>query len=562
MRSPNPTTLRRIDLAKGHEARIARADAYARWMPSPKNAPAAHTPWWKGAVFYQIYPRSFLDTDGDGVGDLEGIRRRLGHLAWLGVDAIWISPFFRSPMKDFGYDVSDYCDVDPLFGSLEGFDRLLAEAHDLGLRVIIDWVPNHTSDEHPWFVDSRSSRDSARRGWYVWRDPKPDGSPPNNWVGQFFRGPAWTYDDATGQYWLHCFLPGQPDLDWSNPEVVAAMHATLRFWLDRGVDGFRMDVVHLIGKDPALPDDPEDLRGLTHVPLNHRPETHPLLRDVRRLLDSYDGDRVAVGEIFLLDTAQVAEYYGTGDELHLCFNFLPLFTPFDAGAWREQVLRIERELASRDAWPTWVLSNHDNRRHATRYGSERRARAAAFLLLGLRGTPFVYAGEELGLEDAVVPPERTLDPGGRDGCRAPIPWDASPTHGWVQEDNWLPWPPDAARRAADAQRDDPDSVLHLYRRLLAARRASPALRAGGQRILSFGDALDARVLALRRTSACGDERTIVVNFSGEEVRLGSSDAIADSVVEVESNGRGEGLEFDGIVAAESAVLLRPRTPRS
>ncbi len=519
-------------------------------MPFPNDA----APWWKGAVFYQVYPRSFLDTDGDGIGDLEGIRRRLDHLAWLGVDAIWISPFFRSPMKDYGYDVSDHCDVDPLFGTLADFDRLLADAHRLGLRVIIDWVPNHTSDRHPWFLESRSSRTSARRDWYVWRDPKPDGSPPNNWVGQFFRGPAWTLDEATGQYWLHCFLPEQPDLDWSNPAVVSAMHATLRFWLDRGVDGFRMDVVHLIGKDPELPDDPEHLRGLTHVPLNHRPETHPLLRDLRRLLDSYDGDRVAVGEVFLLDTAQIAEYYGHGDELHLCFNFLPLFTPFDAGAWREQMQRIDEELASRGAWPTWVLSNHDNQRHATRYGSEERARAAAFLLLGLRGTPFVYAGEELGLEDAVVAADRVLDPGGRDGCRAPIPWDDTPAHGWVRDDNWLPWPPDAARRAAAAQREDPASVLHLYRRLLAARRASPALRLGRQEVLSLGSALDAGTLVVRRTSPCGDERTVVVNFSGNDARVD----LPPSIVEVESRARGEGREFDGIVAAESAILLRPR----
>jgi len=524
---------------------------------APLMPEAPSPPWWKTAVFYQIYPRSFLDTDGDGVGDLEGIRRRLDHLAWLGVDALWISPFFRSPMKDYGYDVSDYCDVDPLFGDLAAFDRLLADAHARGLKVIIDWVPNHTSDRHPWFLESRSSRDSEKRDWYVWRDAAQDGSPPNNWVGQFFRGPAWTFDDATGQYYLHCFLPEQPDLNWREPALVRAMHDTLRFWLDRGVDGFRMDVVHLIGKDPALPDDDENLKGLTHVPLNHRPETHPLLRDIRSLLDGYDRDRVSVGEIFLLDTAHVAEYYGHGDELHLCFNFLPLFTPFDAGAWREQVIRIERELSPLAAWPTWVLSNHDNQRHRTRYGSERRARAAVFLLLGLRGTPFLYAGEELGLGDAVVGEAERVDPGMRDGCRAPIPWDASPAHGWVRERNWLPWPPDAASSSAEAERADPDSVLHLYRRLLAARRRSPALQHGEQQLLSFGAVLDDRVLGFRRRlrgatgeECAGEERIVLVNFSDEEVTID-----ADGVVVVASDGCGEGDRFSGRLGPECAVLL-------
>jgi alpha-glucosidase len=524
-----------------------REAAYAPPMP------AGHgddLPWWKTAVFYQIYPRSFLDTDGDGIGDLEGIRRRLGHLVWLGVDAIWISPFFRSPMKDFGYDVSDYCDVDPLFGTLDDFDRLLAEAHAAGLRVMIDWVPNHTSDEHPWFVESRRSRSSARRNWYVWRDAR-SGKPPNNWEGRFFGGPAWTFDEATSQYYLHCFLPEQPDLNWHEPAVVRAMHDTLRFWLDRGVDGFRMDVVHLIGKDPALADDPDELKALTHVPLNHRPETHPLLRDIRRLLDSYPGERTSVGEVFLLDTQQVAEYYGHGDELHMSFNFLPLYSGFDAEAWRGQVERIERELGPRGAWPTWVLSNHDQPRHRTRYGSDEAARAAAILLLGLRGTPFVYAGEELGLEDAVVPDARRVDPGHRDGCRAPIPWDSSPPHGWPREDNWLPWPPHAAERSVEALAADSGSILHLYRRMLAARRSSPALRGGEQQILSFGASVDDAVLALRRFTP-DDERIVLVSFADASI-----DVPVDGEVVVASDGRREGAAFDGRLLPRSAVIVRP-----
>ena len=248
-----------------------------------------HVAWWQTGVFYQIYPRSFADTDGDGIGDLAGVRAHLDHLAWLGVDALWLSPFYRSPMADFGYDVSDHCAVDPLFGDLDDIDGVIDDAHERGLKVIVDWVPNHTSDQHPWFVASRSGRDDPKRDWYVWRPPAADGGPPNNWVAAFGDEPAWTLDEATGEYYLHCFLPEQPDLDWSNPEVVAAMHDVARFWLDRGVDGFRLDVVHLIGKDPELADDPAELLPIPHVALNDRPETHPLLRGIRSLLDSYPG---------------------------------------------------------------------------------------------------------------------------------------------------------------------------------------------------------------------------------------------------------------------------------
>ncbi len=384
-------------------------------------------PWWQSAVVYQIYPRSFADSNGDGVGDLEGVRRRLDHLEWLGVDAMWLSPFYPSPMVDFGYDVSDHCDVDPIFGTLADFDRLLADAHRRGIRVVIDWVPNHTSDQHPWFLASRSSRDDPKRGWYTWRDPRPGGGVPNNWRAAFSEAPAWTLDDATGQYYLHLFLPEQPDLEWRHPDVVSAMHDTLRFWLDRGVDGFRMDVVHAIGKDPDLPDDPPELAGVPHSALNHHPFTHELVRGLRGVLEEYDGDRMMVGEVYLLDTAMVATYYGDGDGLHLAFNFPPLYTRWRANRWQERLDEVAAHLEPRGAWPTWVLSNHDNRRHRTRYRSEGRARAAAVLLLTLRGTPFLYAGEELGLEDAVVSPDRVVDPGGRDGCGHRSPGTAPPT---------------------------------------------------------------------------------------------------------------------------------------
>ena len=502
--------------------------------------------WWKSGVVYQIYPRSFCDASGDGVGDLEGIRRRLDHLVWLGVDAIWISPFFRSPMKDYGYDVADHCDVDPLFGSLDDFDRLLAEAHDRGLRVVIDWVPNHTSDLHPWFEEARRSRQSPMRDWYVWRDGSPD-RPPNNWRAAFSEGPTWTWDEATSQWYLHLFLPQQPDLDWENPDVVSAMHDTLRFWLDRGVDGFRMDVVHCIGKDPALPDVAESHRVIPYCALHEDERTHALLRGIRGVLAEYPGERVAVGEIALLTTAQVARYYGQGDQLDLAFNFRSLFTPWEAGPWGSTVEEVEAALAPRGAWPAWFLSNHDCPRHRTRYGSEARARAAAVLLLTLRGTPFLYAGEELGLEDAAVPPERVLDPGGRDGCRAPLPWEAAEPHGWASAEPWLPWPPDRDVRSVERQRADEGSVLHLYRRLLQARRTSPALRQGTWRRLPAPEG----VLAFLREHA-GDRRAVIVNFTADEQEV---QLPGTWTVEVASAGPAGG-PLPARVFPDQALLLR------
>ena len=294
--------------------------------PPEAPSPVTGSPWWKEAVFYQIYPRSFADSDGDGIGDLAGIRAHLPDLAWLGVDALWLSPFYRSPMVDFGYDVSDYCDVDPTFGTLDDFDRLIEDAHSLGLQVIIDWVPNHTSDQHPWFIDARSGAGSRHRNWYVWRDARPDGAPPNNWVAAFdLSAPTWTFDEPSGQWYLHLFDTGQPDLNWDEPDVVRAMHHVLRFWLDRGVDGFRADVIHCIGKDPELPDDPPPVAGIPHSALNDVPVTHERLRDIRRVIDSYPGDRLMVGEVYLLSTAAIATYYGDGDELQLAFNFPPLY---------------------------------------------------------------------------------------------------------------------------------------------------------------------------------------------------------------------------------------------
>jgi len=476
------------------------------------------------------------------------VRQHLDHLAWLGVDAVWLSPFYRSPMADFGYDVADFCDVDPLFGDLAAFDRLLADAHALGIRIVIDLVPNHTSDQHPWFQAARSSRSDPKRNWYVWKDGGGPHEPPNNWLGAFIDGgAAWTWDDTTEQWYLHEFLPQQPDLNWDEPEVVAAMEAVMRFWLDRGVDGFRIDVVHCIGRDPAFPDDVPPWSELPHCVSNEHPSTHGHIRGMRRLADGYDGDRVLIGETALPGTQWVAPYYGDGDELHLAFNFAATRAAWDASGWRQRIARIEELLDPREAWPSWVLSNHDMPRHRTRHGGgEARARAAAIILLTQRGTPFLYAGEELGLEDAVVPTERVVDPGGRDGCRAPLPWTSSPAHGWG-DDPWLPFPPDASARSVEAQRADPTSVLHLYQRLLRARRASPALTEGGQEMLAAPDG----VLAWRRVAPDGDQRTIVVNM-GDDVAT----VEVAGIVQVASDGLGEDAPFSGQLAPDTAVLIR------
>jgi alpha-glucosidase len=501
------------------------------------------------AVLYQIYPRSFCDTSGNGVGDLDGVRRHLDHLAWLGVDGLWLSPIFPSPMADHGYDVSDYCDVDPLFGSMATIDALVGEAHGRDLRVLLDWVPNHSSDRHPWFLESRSSRDNPKRDWYIWVDGTPD-EPPTKWKAMFPAGPAWTWDETTRAWYHHRFTPQQPDLNWSNPEVEAAMLDTLRFWLDRGIDGFRMDVIHMIGKDlsrigPDFPDATDPAR------------THEHLRRIRALMDGYDGDRVAVGEVYILDIDLVSSYIGTGPEgpeLHLGFDFLPHYLEWAAEPWLTHLSQVEVALARRDAWPTWAFSSHDVSRIRTRLGgSEARARAAAVLLLGLRGTPFLYAGEELGLEDAIVPPELRVDPAGsRDGCRAPIPWDASADHGWTAGTPWLPWPPEPDVRNAAVLRDDPDSILHLYNRVLAARRASPALTAGAETFLPAGE----DVLAFERRTPDGDRRIVVVNFA-DEPRAFTPPPDTPWTIEVDSTTPAPTPGFPGTLAPDQALILRP-----
>ena len=435
--------------------------------------------WWQRGAIYQVYPRSFLDSNGDGIGDLEGLRRKLGYLQELGVEAVWISPVFPSPMADFGYDVSDYCDVDPLFGSLADLDRVIAEAHAHGLKVILDFVPNHTSDRHPWFEQSRSSRNDDKRDWYIWRDPAPDGGPPNNW-GSMFGGSGWTFDERTGQYYYHAFLREQPDLNWRNPQLRAAMHDVLRFWLRRGVDGFRIDVLWHLMKDPTLRDDPPnpDWRpGMPDITRNRRIHScdHPDVIDVtlelRRVCDEF-ADRVLIGELYRPLERLVAYYGPQLDGVQLPFNFHLLDADWTPAAIADLVARYEA-LLPQGAWPNWVLGNHDQSRVATRLGRAQ-APLAMMLLLTLRGTPTIYQGDELGLEDAVIPPDRIRDPwalnepgiGGRDPERSPMPWDASPHAGFSSGEPWLPLADGWETRNVAQQSGDPRSLLELTRQLL------------------------------------------------------------------------------------------------
>jgi len=454
--------------------------------------------WWRDGVIYQIYPRSFADANGDGLGDLAGIIAHLDYLRGgpdaLGVDAIWLSPIYPSPAYDFGYDVADYEAVDPIFGDLADFDRLVTEAHQRGLRVVMDLVMNHTSHQHPWFLESRSSRDNPKRDWYIWRDAAPGGRPPNNWES-VFGGKAWERDAGTGQYYYHAFLKEQPDLNWRNPEVRARMFQMVRFWLDRGVDGFRLDVVNAFFKDGEFRDNPTrpGLRGYDrqqHLYDVDRPEMAGLLNDLRRLLDSYP-ERMAVGEVMGNDPSVPARYCGRGtDQLHLAFNLGFTAEPWLPRRMQEAVLRWEAALHT-EAWPCHVLSNHDEVRHATRFGGghsgDARAKVAAALLLTLRGTPFMYYGEELGLRNTPIPRAEIVDPpgkrywpfyAGRDGARTPMPWNAGPQAGFTTGAPWLRLNSDFSRRNVAVQQADPDSVFQFYRRLLDLRRESPALQRG------------------------------------------------------------------------------------
>jgi alpha-glucosidase len=485
--------------------------------------------WWQSGVLYQIYPRSFQDTNGDGVGDLEGILARLPHLVELGVDALWLSPIFPSPMADFGYDIENYTDIAPLFGSLADFDALLAAAHRHGLKLLLDLVPNHTSDRHRWFLNSRRSRDDPQRDWYIWRDPAPGGGPPNNWMSEF-GGSAWQLDERTGQYYYHAFLKQQPDLNWRNPQVRAAMADVMRFWLARGVDGFRVDVIWHLIKDELFRDNPPNPgfvgpgrpphERLVPLYTTDRPEIHDVVAELRRVVDEFD-DRVLIGEIYL-PIERLVTYYGT--ELRgapLPFNFTLLHASWNARAIESLIAEYDAALPA-GGWPNWVLGNHDRKRLASRVGREQ-TRVAAMLLLTLRGTPTIYYGEEIGMTEVAVPPERVQDPFeknvpgigvGRDGCRTPMQWSPARNAGFSTAEPWLPVAADFRSRNVENQRADPTSVLNLYRGLLTLRRRRPALVAGTyQPVAAQGD------LLLYRREHAGDRILVALNMGGDPTNV-------------------------------------------
>ena len=508
--------------------------------------------WWRGGVLYQIYPRSFQDSNGDGIGDLAGATARLDHVASLGVDAIWLSPFFRSPMADMGYDVSDYRDVDPLFGSLEDFDRFLAEAHRRGIKVIIDLVFSHTSDQHAWFRQSRAAREGDKADWYVWADPKPDGTAPNNWLS-IFGGPAWEWDTVRRQYYMHTFLTSQPDLNFHNPQVREAVLDTARFWLDRGVDGFRLDAVNHYFHDRELRDNPPSDRARTgdvpetnpygyqdHLHDKTQPENVEFLREFRRVLDGYEG-RATVGEVGDGERSlrTVAAYSEGGDKLNMCYTFDLLSEDFDPAHIRRRVSDFEETV--KDGWVCWAFSNHDVRRHVSRFAGPgddpaRLGRFAISLLACLRGSICLFQGEELGLPEAEIAFEDLRDPygirfwpgfKGRDGCRTPMPWNATLPHGGFSEAKpWLPVPAVHLALAADRQ-GEPGTMLAHYRDTLAFRRARPALSAGSIRFVGE----DEDVLAFEREKD-GERLLCLFNFARGERNFGLAGKTDGKLVEM------------------------------
>jgi alpha-glucosidase len=477
--------------------------------------------WWQRAVFYQIYPRSFADSNGDGIGDLDGVTAHLDYLGALGIDAIWLNPINPSPLDDWGYDVSDYCGIHPDLGDLASFDRLIGEAHRRGIRVIVDLVPNHTSNQHPWFIESRSSRSNPKRDWYIWVPGTADRAP-NNWQSTF-GGPAWKYDPATQSWYLHTFLEQQPDLNFRNPEVVEAMHDVIRFWLDRGADGFRIDVIASLIKDVELRDNPIGAEVDPHIPghgqdtmdplySTDRPEVHDIVRGFRRVADGYQ-QRILVGETWPRDQARLADYLRP-DELQLAFNFRFLLARYDARRFRAAIELTEKSFGP-GAWPTWTLSNHDFSRHISRYSrdgdGEARARVAAVMLFALRGTPFIYYGEEIGMRDAEIPADRKRDPVGRDGCRSPMQWSDALNGGFSASANtWLPCGDFKAVNVA-RQLNDSHSMLSLYRRLIQLRKSTPAIVEGSYR--AFDNAPEDCLVFHRDTPA--QHIVVALNFTAE-----------------------------------------------
>ncbi|HLU07376.1 MAG TPA: alpha-amylase family glycosyl hydrolase [Woeseiaceae bacterium] len=522
-----------------------------------------HDQWWQAGVIYQVYPRSFQDSNGDGIGDLGGITERLDYLAWLGVDAIWISPVFPSPMADFGYDVADYKDIDGIFGNLEDFDTLMTAAHARKLRVLLDFVPNHTSDQHPWFIEARRSRDSPMRDLYIWRDAAPGGGPPNNWLSDF-GGSAWEWDERTQQYYYHAYLPQQPDLNWRNPSVRARMYDVLRFWLDRGVDGFRVDVLWHLIKDEQFRDNPPNPDWTPDMPPHKkvlqlystdRPEVHEIVSDMRSVLSEYGEDRLLIGEIYL-PLARLVTYYGRDLRgAHVPFNFHLIQAAWHARSLEREIQEYEAAIPE-GGWPNWVLSNHDKPRIVARVGSAQ-ARVAAMLLLALRGTPTIYYGDEIGMDNVDIPPEQVMDPFelnvpgqgfGRDPQRTPMQWSNDVNAGFTLGVPWLPLASNAGEVNVDAEAKDPASMLLLYRRLLALRRKYRALSVG--RYISLQASGD--VLAFAREAA--SERVLVALNLGSAPAQLSVPSRARIVLSTYSDREGERVQSPLLLRGNEGIL--------
>ncbi len=525
-----------------------------------------HKDWWRYGIFYQVYPRSFQDSDGDGVGDLRGIIARLPYLTSLGVDAVWLSPIFPSPMADFGYDISDYVGIDPVFGTMDDFDALVRAAHGNGLRLILDLVPNHTSDQHPWFVEARRSRDNPKRDWYIWADPAPDGGAPNNWLSEF-GGSAWQYEEATGQYYYHAFLAAQPDLNWRNPAVRQAIYDVMRFWLGKGVDGFRVDVIWHLIKDASFRDNPPNPHYVDGRPPHERiltqystdqPEVQEVVAEMRRVIDEFDA-RVLIGEIYL-PLQRLMAYYGRDlAGAHMPFNLALLSTIWNARAIERIIEEYEAALPP-GAWPNWVLGNHDRPRVASRVGADQ-ARVAAMLLLTLRGTPTLYYGDEIGMHQVAIAPHEVRDPFeknvpgigvGRDGCRTPMQWDASAGAGFCSGAPWLPLADDYVRQNVAALEADRGSILHFYQALIALRQQSPQLVRGAYRpVAAEGDVL------IYRRECKGDAVTVALNLGARPVSI-DADVIGDTagiLLSTFLDRRGEQVRGPLQLRANEGVIL-------
>jgi alpha-glucosidase len=522
--------------------------------------------WWEKGVIYQIYPRSFQDTNEDGVGDLRGIIRRLDYLQWLGIDCVWLSPVFASPMADFGYDISDYRDIHPLFGTMQDFDALLTEVHRRGMKLMLDLVPNHTSDQHPWFLESRSSRDNPKRDWYIWQDPGENNELPNNWLS-VFGGHAWEWDENTGQYYYHAFLKEQPDLNWRNPEVQQAMLDVMRFWLDKGIDGFRVDVMWHMIKDrqlrnnPVMPDSiykAEDLIYNHYNPVysTDQPEVHEIVRLMRAVTDEYS-ERVLIGEIYL-PIHKLVTYYGQNNRgAHLPFNFQLLTLPWNSLQISGAVNEYEGALPT-GGWPNWVLGNHDQPRIASRVGRSQ-ARVAAMLLLTLRGTPTLYYGDEIGMRDVPIPMDEVVDPQGlnmpdlnisRDPCRTPMQWNGEVYAGFSDHKPWLRLPDNFRRNNVKIQKEDPYS---FYRLLLDIRKTEPALQVGDY-VPVYAD--EQIIAYIRRKD---DVRFLVLlNFTHRPCYFRPKQMIYKGQVVVSSETERQGEFVEGIItlSGDEGVLIR------